>query len=179
MWLLRRPISASERILDRFYVISMEFPSLSRRRSFARNVPIDEERGETDVFASYIQRPKIKRKSYPWCKDYGKASSTHFAACHPPLFVKRVWGKCFKLQKNTWWLMMSRGYQHNLKDKLQSEINKTHRNRSPRSWNKTEQGRKRNVAFRDTIPALSVYCKRSFNGKVESHTKPTATLLIF
>ena len=23
------------------------------------------------------------------------------------------------------------------------------------------------------------YCKRSFNGKVESHTKPTATLLIF
>ena len=34
-------------------------------------------------------------------------------------------------------------------------------------------------AFRDTIPALSVYCKRSFNGKVESHTKPTATLLIF
>ena len=54
--------------------------------------------------------------------------------------------------------MMDRGYQHNLKDKLQSEINETHRNRSPRSWNKTEQGRKRNVAFRDTIPALSVYC---------------------
>ena len=29
------------------------------------------------------------------------------------------------------------------------------------------------------IPALSFYCKRSFNGKVESRTKPTATLLIF
>ena len=29
------------------------------------------------------------------------------------------------------------------------------------------------------IPALSVDCKRSFNGKVESHTKPTPTLLIF
>ena len=42
-----------------------------------------------------------------------------------------------------------------------------------------QQGRKRNVAFRDTIPALIVYCKRSFYGKVESHTKPTATLLIF
>ena len=27
----------------------------------------------------------------------------------------------------------------------------------------TKQQR-RNVAFRDTIPALSVYCKRSFNG---------------
>ena len=63
-------------------------------------------------------------------------------------FVKRVWGKCFKFQKNAWWLMMNRGYHHNLKDKLQSEINETHRNRSPRSWNKTEQGRKRNVAFR-------------------------------
>ena len=35
-------------------------------------------------------------------------------------------------------------------------------------------GRKRNAAFRDTIPALSVYHERSFNGKVESHTKPTA-----
>ena len=47
--------------------------------------------------------------------------------------------------------MIDRGYQHNLKDKLQSEINETHRNRSPCSWNKTEQGRKRNVAFSDTI----------------------------
>ena len=32
-------------------VISMEFLSLSRRRSSARNVPSGEERGETDVFA--------------------------------------------------------------------------------------------------------------------------------
>ena len=53
MKLLRRPISASDRIPDRFYVISMEFLSLSRRRSSARNVPSDEERGETDVFAGY------------------------------------------------------------------------------------------------------------------------------
>ena len=37
-----------------------------------------------------------------------------------------------------------------------------------------QRGRKRNAAFRDTIQALSVYYKRSFNGKVESHTKPTA-----
>ena len=53
MKLLRRPISASDQIPDRFYVISMEFLSLSRRRSSARNVPSDEERGETDVFAGY------------------------------------------------------------------------------------------------------------------------------
>ena len=43
-------------------------------------------------------------------------------------FIKRVWGNCFKIQKNAWWLMMYRCYQHNLKDKLQSEIIETHRN---------------------------------------------------
>ena len=133
---------------------------------------------ETRFWTQFIQRHKIKRKSYPWCKDYGNLPA-HILRLVTHRFVKRTWGKCFKIQKNTWWLMMNRGYQHNLKDKLQSEINKTHRNRTPRSWNKTNQGRKRNVAFRDTIPTLSVYCKRSFNGKVESHTKPTATLLIF
>ena len=53
MQLLRRPISASHRIPDRFYVISMEFLSLSRRRFSAQNVPIGEERGETDVLAGY------------------------------------------------------------------------------------------------------------------------------
>ena len=42
----------SDRIPDRFYVISMEFLSLSRRP--ARNVPSGEERGETDVFAGYV-----------------------------------------------------------------------------------------------------------------------------
>ena len=61
MKLLRRPISASDRIPDRFYVISMEFLSLSRRRSSARNVPGGEERVETDVFEGYpVSRKKIK-----------------------------------------------------------------------------------------------------------------------
>ena len=46
MLLQRRPISASDQIPDRFYVISMEFLSLSRRRSSARNVPSGEVRGE-------------------------------------------------------------------------------------------------------------------------------------
>ena len=44
MKLLRRPISTSDRILDRFCVISMEFLSLSRRRSSSRNVPSGDER---------------------------------------------------------------------------------------------------------------------------------------
>ena len=39
-----------------------------------------------------------------------------------------------------------------------------------------QQGIKRNVVFRDTMPSLSVYFNRSFNGKAESHTKPTTTL---
>ena len=34
---------------------------------------------------------------------------------------------------------------------------------------------KRNIAFRDTVPALSVYFKRSFNEKMESYRKPTVT----
>ena len=39
--------------------------------------------------------------------------------------------------------MMGRGYQHNLKEKLQSEKNETHRNRSPPSWNKTARKKKK------------------------------------
>ena len=40
----------------------------------------------------------------------------------------------------------------------------------------TQQQRgKRNIAFRDAVPALSVSFKRSFNEKMESYTKPTIT----
>ena len=82
-----------------------------------------------------------------------KPCSTHFADCHPPICQKSL-RKVFQNSKERLMVFMDRGYQHNLKDKLQSEINETHRNRSPGSWNKTEQGRKRNVAFRDTIGNL-------------------------
>ena len=95
------------------------------------------------------------------------------------VFCQKSLRKVFQIQNNAWGLMMDRGYQHNLKEKLQSEINETHRNRSRRSWNKTARKKKRKAAFRDAIPALSVYCKRGFNGKVKSHKKLTATLLIF
>ena len=44
-------MSASDRIPDKFYVIRMEFLSLSRRRSSAQNIPIGKEQGETNVFA--------------------------------------------------------------------------------------------------------------------------------
>ena len=36
----------------------MEFLSLSRRCSSARNVPSGKERGETDVFAGYVSCPQ-------------------------------------------------------------------------------------------------------------------------
>ena len=40
----------------------------------------------------------------------------------------------------------------------------------------TQQHRgKKYIAFRDTVPALSVYFKRSFTEKMESYTKPTVT----
>ena len=52
---------------------------------------------------------------------------------------------------------------------------KTHRNKGS-SLETKQQGRKRNIAFGDTIPALGVYYKRSFNEKVESHTKATTTI---
>ena len=38
-----------------------------------------------------------------------------------------------------------------------------------------QQRGKRNIAFRDTVSALSVFFKRSFNEKMESYTKPTVT----
>ena len=43
-------MSASDLILERLYVISMELLSLSRRRSSARNVPSGEKQGERAVF---------------------------------------------------------------------------------------------------------------------------------
>ena len=72
---------------------------------------------------------------------------------------------------------MGRGQSHNFERKTAIR-SKTHRKKGSSPETK-QQGRKRNVAFRDTIPALSVYYKRGFNEKMESHTKPTTTLTEF
>ena len=72
---------------------------------------------------------------------------------------------------------MDTGQPHNFKRKIAIR-SKTHRKKGSSPETK-QQGRKRNIAFRDTIPALSVYYKRSFNEKVESHTKATTTLTKF
>ena len=86
--------------------------------------------------------------------DHVKTTETFqhtFCDLSPTNLSKEFEESVSKFKKTAWWLMMDRGYQHNLKDKSQSEINETHRNRSPCSWNKTEQGRKRNIPFSDTI----------------------------
>ena len=80
----------------------------------------------------------------------------------------------FKRTLDGWWWTEAI-YQHNLKDKLQSEINETHRNWSPRSWNKTEQGRKRNVAFLDTIGNLRTTTKFTTTTSVDWEKTGTRT----
>ena len=50
IWSVRLPIRAPDRILDGFYVISMQFSSLTRR-PLSLNVPSGKEPGETAVFA--------------------------------------------------------------------------------------------------------------------------------
>ena len=46
-------------ISNRFYVITMEFLSLSRRRSPWPNVPSGEEQGDTAVFAGYFSENSV------------------------------------------------------------------------------------------------------------------------
>ena len=62
---------------------------------------------------------------------------------------------------------MDRGYQDNLKEKLPSETNKTHCDPETKQQEKRKKRkeRKRNVAFRDNIQALSVYYKEALMEK--------------
>ena len=68
--------------------------------------------------------------------------------------------------------LIDRGYPQTMIENLLSDINDREGVCSPET--KQQRG-KRNIAFRDTAPALSVYLKISFNEKMESYTKPTVT----
>ena len=69
--------------------------------------------------------------------------------------------------------LIDRGYPQTMIENLLSDIKSTERESAAPE---TQQQRgKINIAFRDTVPALSVYFKRSFNEKLESYTKPTVT----
>ena len=63
---------------------------------------------------------------------------------------------------------MEGGYPQSLMENLISEIKFT-----------KQQGGKRNIAIRGTIPALSVYYKGSLNEKMDSYTKPIITSINF
>ena len=86
-------------------------------------------------------------------------------------FVKGVW-EVFQISKER---LMDRGYQQKKKRKIAIRNKRNSQKlKSALLKQNMQRGSKRNVAFKDTMQALSVYYKRSFNGKVESHTKPTA-----
>ena len=89
--------------------------------------------------------------------------------------------KYFRFQK-----MLDGQRPHNFESKIAIR-SKTHRKegRSPdtkkkkRNKEKKKQGRKINIAFRDTLPALSVHYIRSFNEKVESYASQPLLCQIF
>ena len=70
---------------------------------------------------------------------------------------------------------MDRGYQHYLKKKLLSEINETHRNWKSSLLKQNIKEEKEMLSFVTQYQPL-VSTLRGFNGKAESHTKPTTTL---
>ena len=134
---------------------------------------------------------RFKEKSILDVKTHFKKTETfqytHFTSCHPPSVKKGfVKGEALRIlptnsskttfeenisnfKKTVDWHRLPTNY-----DRKPSIRYKVHREGvcSP----KTQQRRgKRNIAFRDTVPALSVYFKRSFNEKLESYTKPTVT----
>ena len=59
---------------------------------------------------------------------------------------------------------MDRGWPQNFERKIAIR-SKTHRRKAALLKQNNKELRKRNIAFRDTIQALSVYYKRSFNEK--------------
>ena len=61
MQLLHHPIRAYDWIPDRFYIISMEFLSLSRRGSSSWNISSREKRGDMAVFPGYCRNSMLIR----------------------------------------------------------------------------------------------------------------------
>ena len=70
--------------------------------------------------------------------------------------------------------LIDRGYPQTMIENLASIRYKVHRGGVCTPETQQQRG-KRNIAFCDTVPAFSVYFKRSFNEKMEPYTKPTVT----
>ena len=133
---------------------------------------------------------RFKEKSILDVKTHFKKTETfqytHFTSCHPPSVKKGfVKGEALRILRtnsskttfednisNFRKRLIDRGYPQTMIENLLSHIKFTERESVLLKQNNEKQ---KNIAFRDTVPALSVYFKRSFNEKMESHTKPTVT----
>ena len=131
---------------------------------------------ETVVYQGTTFSEKM-RKSYPWRKDAFETETLqyiHFHLLSPTQLLKRLFDKReawesyeqtplrkYSEFKSAWWIEAS---QTILKEKLLLEVKLTERkaallkkdNQEEKDWN---------IAFRDTIPALSVYKKEALMKK--------------
>ena len=115
--------------------------------------------------------------SYGWVKvAYVKGDKCVARSLENPtnkLLRNYFWGKYFQFQKTLDWQRLPTNF-----DRKPSIRYKVHREGvcTP-AWNTTTKWKKKVLRplIRDTVPALSVYFKRSFYEKMESFTKPTAT----
>ena len=125
---------------------------------------------------------RFKEKSILDVKTHFKKTETfqytHFTSCHPPSLKKGfVKGEALRILRtnsskttfeenisNFKKRLIERGYpQTNRKPSIRYKV---HREGVCSPETKQQRG-KRNIAFRDTVPALSVYFKRSFNEKLD------------
>ena len=134
---------------------------------------------------------RFKDKSILDVKTHFKRTETfhytHLTSCHPPSVKKRfVKGEALRILRtnsskttfeenisNFKKRLIDRGYPQTMIKNLLSDVNFTERESALLKHNKKEG--KKNIAFRDTVLALSVYFKRNFTEKMESYTKPTVT----
>ena len=133
------------------------------------------------LLASVPHRQFLLAPTFQYTPEY-----THFTSCHPPSVKKGfVKGEALRIlrtnsSKTTFEenisnfknRLIDRGFPKTMIKNLLSNIKFTERESALLKHN--NKGGK-NIAFRDTVPALSVYFERSFNEKLESYTKPTVT----
>ena len=139
---------------------------------------------------------RFKEKSILDVKTHFKKTETfqytHFTSCHPPSVKKGfVKGEALRILRtnsskttfeenisNFKKRLIDRGYPQTMIETLLSDIKFKERESALLKHNFQQRG-KRNIAFRDTVPALSVCFKRSFNEKMESYTNQPLLCQIF
>ena len=126
---------------------------------------------------------RFKEKSILDVKTHFKKTETfqyiHFTSCHPPSLKKGfVKGEALRILRTNFSKttfeenisnfkkrLIDRGYPETMIENPSIRY-KVHREGLCSPETQQQRG-KRNIAFRDTVPALSVYFKRSFNEKLD------------